>query len=158
MNEITCEITRRLAERFPNAGKENLIQMLQEIQHEQGYLTDNDIRCVGRYLRMPVSRIYSIATFYNQFRFSAAGKYRVKVCRGTACHVMGSVTVLQELEKQLGIEPGQTTRNGQFSLEVAECMGACSLAPVIAVNDRFFDHLTPIRIRQILDEYRNRED
>ncbi|MDD2963107.1 MAG: NADH-quinone oxidoreductase subunit NuoE [Bacteroidales bacterium] len=158
MSEKTCEVTRRLAERFPNAGKENLLQMLQEIQREQGYLTDNDIRCVGRYLRMPVSRIYSIATFYNQFRFAPAGRYQVKVCRGTACHVMGSVTVLQELIKQLGIEPGQTTRNGQFSLEVAECMGACSLSPVIAINDVFFDKVTPERIRQIINEYRNRED
>lgn len=158
MSEKTCEVTRRLAERFPNAGKENLLQMLQEIQREQGYLTDNDIRCVGRYLRMPVSRIYSIATFYNQFRFAPAGRYQVKVCRGTACHVMGSVTVLQELIKQLGIEPGQTTRNGQFSLEVAECMGACSLSPVIAINDVFFDKVNPERIRQIINEYRNRED
>ncbi len=158
MSEKTCEVTRRLAVRFAIAGKENLLQLLQEIQRAQGYLTDNDIRCVGRYLRMPVSRIYSIATFYNQFRFAPAGRYQVKVCRGTACHVMGSVTVLQELIKQLGIEPGQTTRNGQFSLEVAECMGACSLSPVIAINDVFFDKVTPERIRQIINEYRNRED
>lgn len=158
MSEKTCEVTRRLSDRFPNAGKENLIQMLQEIQREQGYLTDNDIRCVGRYIRMPVSRIYSIATFYNQFRFAPAGRFQVKVCRGTACHVMGSVTVLQELVKQLGIEPGQTTRNGQFSLEVAECMGACSLSPVIAVNDVFYENITPEKIRRIIDDYSAREE
>lgn len=158
MNENICEITRRLADRFPNAGKENLIQMLQEIQREQGYLTDNDIRCVGKYIRMPVSRIYSIATFYNQFRFSPIGRYHFRVCRGTACHVIGSVTVLQEITKQLGIEPGQTTRNGQFSLEVVSCMGACSLAPVIAVNGVYHAQADQEKIRRIIDELRNKED
>lgn len=158
MNDRTCEIAQRLAGRFPNAGKENLIQMLQEIQREQGYLTDNDICSVGKYLRMPVSRIYSIASFYNQFKFAPSGRYHFKVCRGTACHIIGSVTILQEIIKQLGIEPGQTTRNGQFSLEVVSCMGACSLSPVIAVNDVYYDHVDQDKIRHIVNECRSRED
>lgn len=147
-----------LLERFPSKGKECLIQVLQEVQELEGYLSDQSIRKVSEYLTIPASRIYSIATFYDQFRFTPQGRYHIRICRGTACHVLGSSTILAELEKQLGITAGNTTRSGMFSLEVVSCMGACSLSPVISINGTFYDHVTLAKIRDILLLYRNREE
>jgi len=106
---------------------------------------------------MPASKIFGVATFYNQFRFTQPGTYHVQVCRGTACHVLGSATVLEEMEKQLKIKSGQTTRDKMFSLEVVACIGACGLAPVISINGEFHAKVTSESIQNILQDYRNRE-
>jgi NADH-quinone oxidoreductase subunit E len=104
---------------------------------------------------MPSSRIFGVATFYNQFRFSPLGKYHIQVCRGTACHVLGSATVLEEIEKVVGVKAGQTSRDGIFSIEVVACIGACGLAPVISVNGNFHAKVTVASIKEIMDNYRN---
>jgi len=144
-----------IIEKHPGAGRETLIPVLQEVQASEGYLSRDAVITVGRHLKLPASKIYGVATFYNQFRFEPQGKYHVQVCRGTACHVKGSAAVMARLQRELGIKPDQTTRDGLFSLEVVACIGACGLAPVISINGNFHANLVSDDIPGILDSYRN---
>ncbi len=150
--------TEEILSKYSGSGRESLIPILQEIQEEQGFISRETIEDVGEYLDLPASKIYGVATFYNQFRFEPLGKYHIQVCRGTACHVLGSLTVLEELQKILKVEPGQTSRDGLFSLEVVACIGACGLAPLISVNEEFHAKVTPESIRQIIEDYKAQED
>lgn len=143
---------------FPNAGREALIPILQEVQEACGYLSRESIVKIGQHLDLPVSKIYGVATFYNQFRFQPLGKYHIQVCRGTACHVKGSHGVLEDVKQILNLQPGQTSRDGMFSLEVVACIGACGLAPVIKINDEFFAEMTPAKLDRTLRSYRKKAD
>ncbi|HPF01170.1 MAG TPA: NADH-quinone oxidoreductase subunit NuoE [Bacteroidales bacterium] len=142
---------------YENCGRDSLIPLLQEIQEKEGYLSEEAIVKTGNKLKVPTSKIYGVATFYNQFRFEPVGRYHIQVCRGTACHVLGSATVLQELESILKIKAGQTTRDGLFSIEVVACIGACGLAPVICINGEFFAKVTTEKIKEIIETYRAKE-
>ncbi len=144
-----------ILEEHPEAAREDLIPILQEIQENQGFLSEKAIILVGQHLQLSTSKIYGVATFYNQFRFEPKGKYHVQVCRGTACHVLGSSTVLDQLEKYLKIKADQTTKDGLFSIEVVACIGACGLAPVICINGEFHAKVTTESIKTIIDNYRN---
>ncbi|MBN2082796.1 NADH-quinone oxidoreductase subunit NuoE [bacterium] len=135
-------------------GRSALIPILQAVQEQEGYLSRQAVLAVSARLDLPASKVYGVATFYNQFRFQAPGRYHIQVCRGTACHVKGSLSILEALERALGIKPDQTTRDGLFSLEVVACIGACGLAPVICVNDRYHAKVTPDEIKTIIDSYR----
>jgi len=143
---------------FNGANRDSLIPILQSIQDKDGYLSAASVVDVGKHLNIPTSKIYGVATFYNQFRFEPKGKYHIQVCRGTACHVLGSATVLQQLEKVTKIKADQTTRDGLFSIEVVACIGACGLAPVICINGEFFAKVTDESIKKIVEDYRNKED
>ena len=104
--------------RYPDAGRDALIPLLQDVQEVQGYLSRESIRVISRHLRLPTSKIYGVATFYNQFRFQPQGKYHVQVCRGTACHVKDSVPILEAIRKRLGLEGKHTTTaDMQFTVE-----------------------------------------
>lgn len=138
-----------------DSEKDSLIPILQEIQESEGYLSREAVIKVGKHLDIPTSRIFGVATFYNQFRFEPTGKYHIQICRGTACHVLGSSTVLDVLEKQLKIKAGKTTRDGLFSIEVVACIGACGLAPVICINGEFHAKVTPEKIKQIVETLKN---
>ena len=140
--------------KYPNAGRDALIPLLQDVQERNGYLSRETVAQVGEWLRLPASKIYGVATFYNQFRFHAQGEFHVQVCRGTACHVKGSAGVLQALQQSLKIDAGETTRDGQFSLEVVACIGACSLAPVISVDGEFHAGVKPDEVEGIIETYR----
>lgn len=142
--------------RYPSAKREHLIPLLQEVQEEFGYLSREAVVRIGEHLGLPTSKIYGVATFYNQFRFQPKGRFHIMVCRGTACHVKGSAAVLDAIKSVLRIESGQTTRDGMFSLEVVACIGACGLAPVMCINDEFFGNLSPDKARQILSSYREK--
>ena len=142
---------------YSDSGRDSLIPLLQEIQEKEGYLSETAIVKTGKKLKIPTSKIYGVATFYNQFRFEPVGKYHIMVCRGTACHVLGSATVLQELESTLKIKAGQTSRDGLFSIEVVACIGACGLAPVININGEFFAKVTTEKIKEIIETYRAKE-
>lgn len=139
----------------PDAERDSLIPILQEVQDVEGFLAEKAIVKVGRHLKLPTSKIYGVATFYNQFRFEPKGKYHIQVCRGTACHVLGSATVLDELEKTLKIKADQTSRDGLFSIEVVACIGACGLAPVISINGEFYAKVTSASIKEIIENYKN---
>ena len=148
---------KNILKEYPNTGRDSLIPILQQIQDEQGFLSEDAIVEVGDYLDLPASKIYGVATFYNQFRFEPMGKYHIQVCRGTACHVLGSATVLAELEKALKVKAGQTTRDGLFSIEVVACIGACGLAPVICINGEFFAKVTSSKIQEIVADFKAKE-
>ncbi len=130
-----------------------LIAILQDIQEHYGYLPEEEMRQVAQHTSLPVSRVYGVATFYNQFRFRPLGKYVVRVCRGTACHVKGSLDILRTLENELGIKAGETTRDLAFSIETVACIGACSIAPVVAVNGEFHGGLTLKSLQKLIKSY-----
>ena len=143
-------------ERFPQAGRDTLIPILQAVQEEQGYLSQAAVARISRHLGIPASKVYGVATFYNQFRFQPKGTYHILVCRGTACHVKGSAKVLEAITKHLKIEPGKTTRDKVFSLETVACMGACALSPVICMNEDFYAKVSPAKVIKLLESYRER--
>lgn len=144
--------------KYPGATRDSLIPILQEIQEKAGFLSETAVVDVGRHLNIPTSKIFGVATFYNQFRFEPVGKYHIQVCRGTACHVLGSATVLEEIEKALKIKAGQSTRDGLFSIEVVACIGACGLAPVISINGEFHAKVNSVSLQEIIAEYKNKEN
>ena len=148
----------QILQEFEGAKVDSLIPILQNIQDADGFLSENAIVKVGKTLNIATSKIYGVATFYNQFRFQPNGKYHIMVCRGTACHVLGSSTVLKELEKTLKIKAGQTTRDKLFSIEVVACIGACGLAPVININGEFFAKVTVDSLNEIIENFRTKEN
>jgi NADH:ubiquinone oxidoreductase subunit E len=139
------------------ASRDALIPILQEVQEAEGYLSREAVVKISKHLKLPASKIYGVATFYNQFRFQPKGKYHFMVCRGTACHVKGSLKVLDTAMKHLKLNPGQTSRDRMFSLEVVACMGACGLSPVVNVNGEFYAKVTPRKLFAIVQECREKE-
>jgi len=127
-----------------------LITALEEIQRQYGYLGQNQLQYLSRELGFPLARIYGVVTFYNLFRLNPPGKHQIRVCRGTACHVNHSAVILARLEKQLGIGVDQTTPDGDFTLQTVACVGACSLAPVLVVDDQTYGRMTPDEAWQAL--------
>ena len=128
----------------------SLIPVLQQTQMRFGYLPEGVMKEIADHLDVPITRVYGVATFYSQFRFEPLGKYIVKVCHGTACHVNSSVDISQAIQDELGVSEGKTTEDGLVTFERVACLGCCSLAPVIMVNDRVFGKLTPDGVRKII--------
>jgi len=140
------------------AGKsEELISVLQKIQHEEHYLSKESLAKVARKLNVPFSKVYGVATFYSFFKLSKCAKYQIVVCNGTACHVRGADSLVAEVKKQLGIESGQMTSDGLFSLEIVRCLGLCASAPVMKVNDEVHPKISVKDVKDILDSYRNKK-
>ncbi len=133
--------------------KSSLIPLLQDVQNLYGYLPESVLHEVAEFVGLPKSRVYGVATFYNQFRLTPLGENVIKVCRGTACHVKSSANILFALETALGIKAGETTRDKKFTIEVVNCIGACSIAPVITVNDEYFGRLTVKDIPNIIKKF-----
>jgi NADH-quinone oxidoreductase subunit E len=127
-----------------------LIPILQRVQQEFGYLREEDLLRIARFIGVPESQVFAVATFYAQFRFTPIGKKHVMVCRGTACHVRGAPRILQEIERQLGIKEGETTPDLEYSLESVACIGACGLSPCIMINKKVAAKLTPKKVAQVL--------
>lgn len=138
-------------DKFPNRLREDMIPLLQAIQDIQGFLSEETIHAVGRYLDISINKIYGVATFYDNFRFGPIGKYHIRVCHGTACHVGGSGVLLKELTRLLKIGPGECDKNGMFSLEVVSCIGACGLAPLIEINEVYHTNLNIESLKQIIE-------
>jgi len=146
-----------ILETYKGAKRDSLIPILQKLQEKEGYLSREAVEKVALHINVPTSKIFGVATFYNQFKFSPPGKFHVQVCRGTACHVLGSATVLSEIENALKIKTDQTTPDSLFSIEVVACIGACGLAPVISVNGEFHAKVTAESIHEILNSYKEME-
>jgi NADH-quinone oxidoreductase E subunit len=134
--------------------RSNLIPILQEVQQEFGYLPPEAIQGIADFLRLSNSTVYSVSTFYTQFKFTPSGKKIVRVCRGTACHVRGGARILRDIERRLGIKPGETTADREHSLETVACIGACALAPVMTINDEVYGRMTATDAGKALDNYR----
>jgi len=130
--------------------RSELILILQEAQEKFGYLPEGVMTGVAKFLRLPESAVYGVATFYAQFKFTPIGKRIVKVCRGTACHVRGGVSILSEVERQLGIKPGETTDDLEYSLETIACFGSCALAPIVVIDKTVYGRMTTKKVVEIL--------
>ncbi len=130
--------------------RSDLISILQKVQSELGYLPEEAMRIIADYTHEPESRVYAVATFYAQFRFTPAGKNKVSVCRGTACHVRGASRILDEVEKQLNIHDGETTSDLEYSLETVACIGACGVSPCMMINKKVEARLNPKKIADLL--------
>jgi NADH-quinone oxidoreductase subunit E len=139
--------------KFPQT-REQLISILQEVQAEYGYLSTESINKISSYLGLPTSKIFGVATFYNQFKLGAPGRIQIAMCRGTACHVKGSLNLLDTCRQLLGIEVGQTTKDGLFSLEIVACIGCCSIAPAMMVNGKFFGRLDKKKVEDLIDTWK----
>lgn len=139
---------------YPANDRSNLIAILQQIQEEYGYLPEEALQDVANFLCMPLSGVYGVATFYNQFRLTPLGKNVIRVCRGTACHVKNSANILTALETELNIIAGATTRDKLFTLETVACIGACSIAPVININEEYYGRITVKEIPKIIKKYK----
>ena len=131
--------------------KDDLIPLLQHVQEVYGYLSEESMAEVGSFLRIPLSKVWATATFYTQFRFKPVGKKHVMVCRGTACHVKGAPRIMEELETQLKISEGETSEDGEYSLESVACIGACGLARCFTINEKVKGRLTPKMVEKVLE-------
>ncbi len=132
--------------------KEELIPILQEAQEQFRYLPEEVMRGIAKFLRLSESTVYGVATFYAQFKLTPTGRRIVRVCRGTACHVRGGARILSEVEKRLGIKPGETTDDLEYTLETIACFGSCALAPVMVIDKEVRGRMTTTEVGQILSE------
>ena len=133
--------------------KENLITILNEVQMKYGYIPKIAQMEIANYLNIALAEVYGVITFYSRFTLVPKGKYNVSICLGTACFVKGSREILERAKAKLGIEEGQTTADGKFSLDTTRCVGACGLAPVFTINDEVYGKATVKKLDEVLDMY-----
>jgi len=150
--EVKADIAKESEEILSRYGGESgdLIPMLQEAQERFGYLPEEVMQRFARFLKLPESTVFGVSTFYAQFKLTPTGKKLVKVCRGTACHVRGGARILREVEKRLGIKPGETSSDLEYTLETIACFGSCALAPVMVVDKDVYGRMTTTKVGQIL--------
>lgn len=127
------------------------IKILQKIQGTFGYIPEEVLYETARRTGVPASTLYGAATFYHQFSFQPKGKHEIQLCLGTACYVKGAGAVLAELEKMLGIEAGEITKDGNFSIDTTRCVGACGLAPVMSINGKIYGKMTPDKLHEVIN-------
>ena len=131
---------------------EELIPVLQAVQRELGYLPPEAMQQIAGFLRVPESKVYGVASFYAQFRFTPIGRRHITVCRGTACHVRGGPRILEEVERLLGIKEGETSDDLEYSIETVACIGACGLSPTIMVNKKVHGKMTPKKVAELFPQ------
>jgi NADH:ubiquinone oxidoreductase subunit E len=136
---------------------QQLIEALQDIQGSYGYISQPSMKAVSKELGVPVMEVYRVVSFYKAFRLKPTGKVVLTMCMGTACHVRSSRLLLDQAIAQLGIKPGDITKDGIFSIEVVNCLGACALGPIVKENEIYHHHMTPGKIRKLIETIRIRE-
>ena len=148
------EIKEKLSKIFSHYSgkKDELIPILQEAQEQFRYLPPEVMLEIARFLRIPESALFGVSTFYALFRLAPAGKRMVKVCRGTACHVRGGARIIREVERRLGIKPGETRADLEYTLETIACFGSCALAPVMVIDKNVYGRMTTTKVGQILGD------
>jgi NADH:ubiquinone oxidoreductase subunit E len=127
-----------------------LIEVLHDVQERCGYIPEEDMRVISRELGVPEIEVYRAASFYNAFSLKPRGRNTVTICTGTACHVRGAKLLSNQVLGQLGISSGDTTEDGQFTLEQVNCLGSCALGPVVVLNGTYHDHMTPSKLRSLI--------
>lgn len=154
MNLITMNLKKvdSILKKYNN-NESWLVMILQDVQDEYNYLPADTIKCVAEKLDIPLSKVYSVATFYSSLSLTERGRHVIKVCDGTACHLRGFVNIRDEITRQLGIGEDETTEDKKFTLEVVACLGACALAPVMAVNADYHGNMDATKIKETLDQY-----
>jgi len=131
-------------------GKEDeLIPVLQQVQQVFGYLPEPAMKKIAKFLKLPESTVFGVGTFYAQFKLVPSGRNTIKVCRGTACHVRGGARILREVEKHLGIKPGESSPDLEYSLDTIACFGSCALAPVMVIGNNVYGRMTPAKVREV---------
>lgn len=133
----------------------NIIEIMQDVQRIENYLPMDSLRYVSERLELSLTRIFDIATFYKAFSLKPRGKHIIKVCSGTACHLNGAAQSLEQINRQLDIKDGETTKDRKFSLETVNCLGACALAPVVVIGEEYHDSADANKIDKILSSYRS---
>ena len=133
-----------------NRSNETLLAVLQDIQAKYGYLPEEKLIETAETLDMPLIDVYGVATFYKSFSLTPKGRHQVKVCLGTACHVRGASRIDKEVERKLGIGPGETSEDGEFSLETVMCLGCCAIGPVVVIDGKYYGQVTPMKVESIL--------
>ncbi len=131
-------------------SQDELIPLLQDVQEELGFLSEEAMMAIGRFTGVPESGVYAVATFYAQFRFAPIGRNHVMVCRGTACHVRGAPRILEAIENELNLKEGETSPDLEYSLETVACIGACGLAPCLTINKQVAAKVTPKKVAKLL--------
>lgn len=132
---------------------DQLIPILQNVQKEFGYVSSESVKKISRYLRVTENQIFGVSSFYAQFRFTAPGRHSIKVCLGTACHVRGGGTLLEMLQRELGINCGETTPDRRFDLERVACLGCCALSPVVQIDKEIYSRMTVNKLSELLKHY-----
>ena len=155
MEEKTVKELEKILSKYTN-DKSNLIQILNEVQEKFGYVPTIVQEEIAKYLGIEVAEVYGVVTFYSRFTLKPKGKYAISVCMGTACFVKGGEQILERVKQKLGIEEGQTTEDGKFSIDATRCIGACGLAPVFTVNEEVYGKATPQKVDEVIKEYQNR--
>lgn len=148
--QIQDEFLKKLHDTY-KPEKDNLIQMLNEVQEHYGYIPKEAQKFLSEFLSIPLAEIYGVVTFYSRFTLEPKGKYSISVCLGTACFVKGSQKIMDRLTQRLGIGPGETTKDGKFSIDQTRCVGACGLAPVFTVNGEVYGKATVKKLDEVLD-------
>lgn len=134
-----------------------LVEVLQDIQQAEGYIPQEAMSEVSQRLSVPLIEVYRVANFYKAFCLEPRGKHVITVCMGTACHVRGALRMLDEVAGQLGIQPGETTEDQLFTVESVNCLGACALGPVVVLDGVYHDHMTPGKLRKLVQSVREQE-
>ncbi len=138
---------------FPRDEPSALIPVLQAVQSEYGYLSENNIYAISDHLNVPSSKIYGVTTFYAQFRLKPLGRHVINLCQGTACHVKGSEKLIPVFEQELKCKAGETTKDGKFTFNLVACLGACALSPVVNIDSDFYGNIKIADIKKILRKY-----
>ena len=148
---MEANITEQLDEIISKYSREhgNLIPLLQEAQEKFGYLPEEVMQRLAKFLKLPESTVYGVSTFYAQFKLVPTGRRLVKVCRGTACHVRGGARILREVEKRLGIKQGETSEDFEYTLETVACIGACALAPTMVIDKETHGQMTTKKVTEV---------
>jgi NADH:ubiquinone oxidoreductase subunit E len=131
-------------------SRDSLISILQDVQSRYRYLPEDALREIAVKLDLPLIQVYGVATFFKSFSLEPRGKHLVNVCLGTACHVRGANTVLDEVKRQLNVEPGQTTDDMEYTLETVNCLGACALGPVVVVDGEYHGQISPRKVKKVI--------
>ncbi len=135
--------------------RDSLISILQDVQAEHRYLPEDALKQVARRLELPLIQVYGVATFFKAFSLQPRGEHMVRVCLGTACHVRGAPAVLDEVKRQLDVEPGETTQDMKFTLETVNCLGACALGPLVVVDNDYQGQISAGKVKRVLKQYVN---
>ena len=157
--EISNELTQDELATIDNILKTNyddpsqLVHILQEVQNILGYTPLTGQKLIAQRLRISKSKVYGIVSFYNFFRLTPPGKHTISICMGTACYVRGAQGIVDEIKIQYGIEPGETTIDKRFSLEVLRCVGCCAIGPVISVDGKIYGRMKPAKVKEVLEKY-----
>ncbi|OUN12884.1 complex I 24 kDa subunit family protein [Flavonifractor sp. An91] len=154
--DIPMEDIQAILQAYPPEQRFSLA-MLQDMQHKFNYIPREGMVALAAYLGCPLSSLYAMATFYKALSLKPKGRHIIKLCDGTACHIRGSTTLLDGVRRLLGIDAGETSEDGLFSLELVNCLGSCALAPVMVVDDTYYGRVTLEKLPKILDQYREVE-